>query len=400
MGTFNPRIFEWARSTAGLSLEEAAHAIGLKDAHGVSGPNRLGLLEAGKEEPSRPTLVKMAKAYRRPLLVFYLDEPPKKGDRGQDFRTLPGGVEPLYNPVLDALLRDIRGRQSILKSLLEDAEAERLRFVGSATLETPVQALSERITNHLKFDLRVFREQKTIEDAFGYLRAAAESSGIFVLLVGNLGSYHTNIPIETFRGFALADEIAPLVVVNDNDALSAWAFTALHEIAHLWLGATGVSGWVDGQPIEQYCNDVAAQILLPPRELEEFAQIGKPGLEELAERISRFADQRNISRAMVAYRVLRIGAINEKTWKQLRDLFYEDWVAQQEREAIKQKAREGGPSYYVVRRHRLGKALLGIADRSIREGVLTYTRAAKLLGVKARNVEPLLAGEPLSRGGE
>ncbi len=399
MSTFNPAILEWARATAGLSVEEAAHAIGLADAHGMSGPDRLALLETGKEEPSRPTLVKMAKVYHRPLLVFYLETPPKKGDSGKDFRTLPGGTEPSYNALLDALIRDIKGRQSILRSLLEDAEAEKLRFVGSATPNTPVRVLAEQICAQLKFKLKVFRAQRTIEDAFAYLRSAAESNGIFILLVGNLGSYHTNITTETFRGFALADEIAPLVVINDNDALSAWSFTALHEIAHVWLGATGVSGWVSGQPIEQYCSDVAAEILLPPYELDDFLP-GKPTLDELAERMSRFADQRNISRAMVAYRVFRTGVITEKIWQQLRDRFHQEWIAHQERQAAKQKAREGGPSYYVVKKHRLGKALLAVADRSIREGLLTYTKAAKLLGVKARNVRPLLSGEVPDRGGE
>lgn len=400
MPMLNADILQWARKTAGLSLEEAARAIELKEAHGMSGPDRLAALEAGKDEPSRPLLLRMAKAYRRSLLVFYLEQPPKTGDRGKDFRTLPGGTEPLYNPVLDTLIRDIRGRQSIIKSLLEDSEAEKLRFIGSATLDISVHTLSERITKQLKFDLNVFRQQTTIEDAFAYLRFQTESSRIFVLLLGNLGSYHTNIAVDTFRGFALADEIAPLAVINDNDAVSAWSFTVLHEVAHLWLGATGVSGWADGLAIERYCSDVAAEILLPPRELEEFARLGTPTLDQLAERVSQFADKRKISRAMVAYRVFRAGSVNEKTWRDLRDKFHKDWLAHKEREALKQKVRDGGPSYYVVKRHRIGKALLGLADRSIAEGLLTYTKAGKLLGVKARNVEPLLSGAGSTRGGE
>lgn len=400
MPMLNPAILQWARKTAGLSLEEAAHAVELKEAHGTRGPERLAAMEAGNDEPSRPVLLRMAKAYRRPLLVFYLEQPPKAGDRGKDFRTLPGGVEPQYNPVLDALLRDIRGRQSIIKSLLEDAEAAKLRFIGSATANVPVQELAERIAKQLKFDLNHFREQNAITDAFAYLRSRAESSGIFVLLLGNLGSYHTNISVDTFRGFALADDIAPLVVINDNDALSAWSFTTLHEVAHLWLGDTGVSGWLGGLSVEQYCSDVAAEVLLPQRELQEFARIGAPSLDQLADRMSRFADQRNISRAMVAYRVFRTGVIAEKTWDSLRERFYKDWMAHLEREALRQKARDGGPSYYVVKRHRIGRALLDLVNRSIGEGLLTYSKAARLLGVKARNVEPLLSGANSARGGE
>jgi Zn-dependent peptidase ImmA (M78 family)/transcriptional regulator with XRE-family HTH domain len=400
MATLNPEILRWARTTAGLSLEEAAHAIELKEAFGSSGPERLATLEAGKEEPSRSLLLRMARAYRRSLLVFYLEKPPRTGDRGKDFRTLPGGTPPLYNPLLDALIRDIRGRQSIIRSLLEDSETERLPFIGSATMDIPVPALAERIIKQLRFDLNEFRRQTSFEAAFTYLRLRTEDSGIYVLLLGNLGSYHTNIPVDTFRGFALADEIAPLAVINDNDAVSAWSFTALHEVAHLWLGDTGVSGWATGLAIEQYCSDVAAEILLPPRELDEFARIGKTTFDQLVELVSRFADRRNISRAMVAYRVFRTGAISRKTWGDLNDRFHKDWLAHREREALKQKDREGGPSYYVVKRHRIGRALLGLVNRSLGEGLLTYTKAGRLLGVRARNVEPLLSGGAPSRGGE
>jgi Zn-dependent peptidase ImmA (M78 family) len=400
MPAVNPDILEWARRTAGLSLEAAAHALELKEAHGVPSAERLEALEKGKEEPSRPLLLKMAKAYRRSLLVFYLEQPPKTGDRGKDFRTLPGGQPPLYNPVLDTLIRDVRGRQSIIRSLLEDEEAEQLPFIGSASMEVPVPALAERIVGQIAFNLNTFREQGSVAEAFSYLRSRIEEAGIFVLLLGNLGSHHTNIPIDTFRGFAMADDIAPIAIINDNDARSAWSFTALHEVAHLWLGDTGVSGWTTDLAVEQYCSDVAAEILLPPRELDEFGVVGKLPFERLIDAVGAFATKRRISRAMVGYRLFRRGSITHKTWNELTKRFKEDWLAQKQREAIKQAAKEGGPSYYVVRRHRIGRALLDLADRSLNDGALTYTKAGRLLGVRPRNVEPLLAGEVPARGGQ
>ncbi len=400
MPALNHQIFEWARKTAGLSLDEAANAIELKEAHGVPGAQRLAALEAGEEEPSRTLLRRMSKAYRRSLLVFYLETPPKTGDRGKDFRTLPGGQPPLYNPDLDALIRDIRGRQSLIRSLLEDAEAEKLPFIGSATMGDPVSALAGRIVRQIGFELAQFRHQDSIDNAFAYLRSRVEDAGIFVLLLGNLGSYHTNIPVDTFRGFAMADDIAPIAIINDNDARSAWSFTALHEVAHLWLGDTGVSGWATEIGIEQYCSDVAAEILLPPRELREFDSAGQMSFDQLLDLVDKFANKRKISRAMVAYRVLRMGAVTYKTWGDLNNRFKQDWLEHKEREAIRQATREGGPSYYVVRRHRIGKALLDLASRSLGEGLLTYTKAARILGVRARNVEPLLAVEPLKRRAE
>lgn len=110
-----PEILTWARKTAGLSLDDAARVVGLKTARGETGAERLAKLESGDSEPSRTLLEKMAKTYRRPLLVFYLSQPPKTGDRGHDFRTLPGKER--YNPDLDALIRDIKGRQDLVRSM-------------------------------------------------------------------------------------------------------------------------------------------------------------------------------------------------------------------------------------------------------------------------------------------
>ena len=90
-----------------------------------------------------------------------------------------------------------------------------------------------------------------------------------MLLLGNLGSYHTNIPSGVFRGYAIADPVAPFIVVNDQDALVAWAFTVLHELTHLWLGATGLSGSGNDAQIESYCNNVAGEMLLPSPEMNE-----------------------------------------------------------------------------------------------------------------------------------
>src|SRR5262245_20669918 len=91
MTRVNPAMLQWARETAGLDLQAAADKIDLRATRRTAAPERLAALEAGAEEPSRALLLRMAKQYHRPLLTFYLAQPPRKGDRGQDFRTLPDG---------------------------------------------------------------------------------------------------------------------------------------------------------------------------------------------------------------------------------------------------------------------------------------------------------------------
>ena len=391
MGAIQPRILTWARETAGLSIDAAAAALGIADARGRTKTERLASMEAGEEVPTRPLLVKMAKTYRRPLLVFYLAAPPKQGDRGQDFRTLPAGHEQ-FNPELDALVRDIKARQGLIRSMLEDNQAGPIDFIGSVTMEVPTPKLAALMTDRLRFSLRRFRDMKNPDEAFAYLRETIEHTGVYVLLLGNLGSYHTNIPVDIFRGFALADNHAPLIVINDLDARTAWSFTAIHELAHLWLGTTGISGADTEQRIEQYCNDVAGEFLLPAQELQGFARtLTTQSLATVAAEISGFAEVRRVSRAMVAYKLYRTGLIRRPLWVALDGQFQQEWEVYQEREAEKNKQAEGGPNYYVVRRHRVGTALLGLVRRSLDEGTITYTKAGRVLGVKPRSVEPLLS---------
>jgi Zn-dependent peptidase ImmA (M78 family) len=389
MSAIEPRILTWARNTAGLSVEDAAHALGLTSARGKSGVQRLENMELGEEAPSRPLIGKMAKVYRRPLLVFYLAEPPRRGDRGQDFRTVPGHEK--FNPDLDALVRDIKARQGLIRSMLEDDDAGPLDFIGSALVEMPITAMATKIAARLSFNLERYRATKNPDEAFGYLRETIEASGVYVLLVGNLGSFHTNIPVHIFRGFALADKIAPLIVINDQDARRAWSFTAVHELTHLWLGQTGISGTDTENQVERYCNDVAGEFLVPAIELRQLAPFLHLSIPTIAEQVSTFAEARRVSRPMVAYKLYRTGMIGKTSWNALDERFREEWQAYKQHEAERNKDAEGGPNYYVVRRHRIGDALLELVRRSLDEGTITHTKAGRVLGVKPRSVEPLLS---------
>lgn len=394
----NPQVLTWARQTAGLQVEEAAHALGFADTRKRTAAERLLALESGVEEPTPSILQKMADKYRRTLLVFYLKEPPRTGDRGKDFRTVPGATPPLYNPLLDALIRDIRKRQDIVRAVREEVEAPPVDYVGSATLKDSVEGLAKRITERLQFSLDEFRRHPEPKDAFTYLRRKIEASGAFVLLLGNLGNYHTNIPADVFRGFAVADPIAPFIVINDQDARAAWPFTALHEFAHLWLGATGVSGASVEARIERYCNDVAGEILLPAAEVTRLlAGLRRAPFAEAVETITAFANERNISRAMVAYKLFRAEVISETAWRKLAEHFRQQWLKSQINTEPGDGSK-GGPSYYVVRRHRLGDALLDLVRGSLGEGILTPAKAGLVLGVKPRNVDPLLHGTTMESG--
>ena len=264
MQSVNPDILVWARETAALTPCEAVHKLGIKAAHGVEPLDRLAQLETGKVAPTRPMLAKMSKIYRRSLLTFYLSKSPPSEELGEDFRTLPDTPASADTALADAVLRDIRVRQTLVRNVMEEEdEARVLEFVGSAQIEGGAKALATSISKMTGFELAAYRECSKIADAVTYLRDRAESVGVFIIFFDNLGNYRTEISVDVFRGFALADNVAPFIIVNANDSKGAQAFTIVHELAHLWLGLTGVSGRLAGRRVEKFCNDVASAFLLP-----------------------------------------------------------------------------------------------------------------------------------------
>ena len=195
-------------------------------------------------------------------------------------------------------------------------------------------------------------------------------------------------------------------MINDKDARAARSFTLVHELAHIWLDESGVSGAPSPETprssqdrIERFCNDVAGEILLPDAALRE-RPIG-PVAEDrqsAADAIQALADQWSVSEPMVAYRMNRIGLLETAIYRELVAGYAARWQHQRRRNREKYRDNEGGPNRHVVVRSKLGNALLDVVRRNLRDSTLTHTKAAKVLGVKAGSVEPLLRGYERNRG--
>jgi Zn-dependent peptidase ImmA (M78 family) len=386
MSSVNPDVLVWARETAGLSPEAAARKLGFTDSRKRSGRDRLLAIEAGEETPSRSVLNRMAKAYRRSLLALMLPARPRMADRGEDFRTLPEALPPEDNALIDALIRNVRARQAILRAaILDDEDFVPRAFVGSRKIAEGVARLVQAVEQLLGYSATDFRREADADAAFGALRSRVEAVGVFVVLKGDLGNYHTAIEVDAFRGFAVADDVAPFIVINDNDSRRAWSFTLIHELVHLLLGQTGISGlWADNQ-VEQFCNRVAGEYLLPEAELRNL-QIDVAGaFEAQMERIGQFAGPRNVSSTMIAYKLYLAGRIDFDYWVRAGRHFKQLW-----RESRQERRKGTAVNYYVVRQHRVGKSLIGTVDRLISEGSLTETEGAKVLDVRANKIQALI----------
>jgi Zn-dependent peptidase ImmA (M78 family)/transcriptional regulator with XRE-family HTH domain len=394
----NPAILKWARETAGLSLAEAAEKLGLKDTAKATAVEKLTAVESGGRDPGQTFLTKAATAYRRPLITFYLPAPPPRGDRGEDFRTLSGSTSARDNALLDALLRDVRARQQMLAEALEESDDtfEPPAFVGSVRLISKPNAVATAIREALGVSEAAQQRAKGPGQLFNLLRTAAEKAGVYVLLLGDVGSYHSDIGETVFRGFALADPRVPFVVINDNDAEAARPFTLMHELAHIWIGESGVSGPLRDVPenvIERFCNDTASEFLLPSDAMPDLSHLKSSDFAAVNAAVVDLAKKWNVSEPAVAYRFTEKGWIDRGVASSLFAMFAERWRREKETRKQNKTPDQTGPSFYVMRRHRLGAGLLDTVRRALQEETLTYTGAAKILGVGPASVAPLLREE-------
>ena len=392
MPRVNHEILAWARETAGYSIEEAAKKAGFLTSKRSSASDKLVAIETGEKEPTRSQLVRMAEKYRRPLLTFYLAHPPAKSELGADFRTIHGGeTSARDDALLDALLRDIRARQSMIRSTLEDEdEAEVLPFVGSHNTTDGHKAVLTSLRKLLGVELHEYRKKRNSSEGFNLLRTRAEQAGVFVVIRSNLGNYTNNLDTSVFRGFTIADPVAPFIVINGRDAKAAWPFTLLHELTHILLGQTGVGNSNTEEVNEQFCDNVAGAYLLHPSEIAEGVLFNGLDFPSSVKRINSFANERNISRAMVVYNAFRADLINRGQYHKFTQYFRERWKEQRENERIMNRETASGPDHYVVRRYHIGNSMRVFAKRMMDSGALSTSKAAKILGVKPKQVQKML----------
>lgn len=214
------------------------------------------------------------------------------------------------------------------------------------------------------------------EDFFRLLVKKIEDLGILVVRQGNLGSVNQPLSVAEFRGFALFDPIAPFIFINQADALSARLFTLVHELAHIWIGQSGVSdASVHADRKEEVlCNAVAAEFLVPAN---SFIQLWK----ESGQWQANLADLKayfHVSTWVLARRALTLNLINDSDYNQYINKIKEDY---KNREKSK-----GGPTYYVTKKSQLSEHLSHAVVAEALSGRMLLRDAGQLLGIKPHNI--------------
>jgi Zn-dependent peptidase ImmA (M78 family)/transcriptional regulator with XRE-family HTH domain len=373
-----PAMLVWARETASLSQEEAAQGIALP-------VERIQEWESGDDSPTVNQLRRLAERYKRPLSVFYLPEPPKGFQALRDFRRLHGAVDRRFSPQLAYEVRTAYERRLVALDVLDDIGEEPAKFGILAKQQDDPEAIGAALRERLGITLA---QQTRLNDPFRSWRDAVEGAGVLVFV---LSGAHHQVELEEMRGFAIAEQPLPVIVINGKDRGPGRVFTLLHELAHVTLGQSAIENDIEpgdalpppDRAVERFCNRVAAATLMPREDLladwivTEKQRLKTPWSDE---EIATLAGHYGVSREALLLRLVELGRADVAFYQTKRREYA------QERERIEEPEAGGfAPYRYQVVGH-LGRGFARLVLRGYHNNRLTLSTVSGYLGVQAKYV--------------
>ena len=337
---------------------------------------RLPAWESGEKKPTLKQLEAFAKATHTAIGYYFGPGPPNEPVPIADFRTIAN--TPVGKPsgeLLDTVYL-CQMRQDWYEGFMRMEGEPPLPFVGSVRLSDPVEEVATAMREALGFDLDERERLGTWTEALRRFIAQADDAGVLVMVSGVVGSNNRRkLDPAEFRGFALADPLAPVVFVNGADTKAAQMFTLAHELAHIWLGETALSDseprQAPGHRVERWCNEVAAELLAP---LAALRQEYRPGAE-LRSELDRLAKRFKVSTLVILRRIRDAGFLSSNAYHQA----YGGELAR----LRETSASGGGGSFYLTLGARVSKRFAKAIVIQTLWGESLYTDAFHLLGVRS-----------------
>ena len=357
-----PELLRWACKRAGLDAKTLAHTF-----------PKLSAWERGEERPTLKQLERFASLTHAPLGFLFLDAPPIETIPIPDLRTVGDrGVAHPSPDLLDTLFL-CQQRQEWFRDAARTAGEGPLPFVGSLRVGSDIVAAGAVMRTALGFDIEERRAMHTWTGALRRFLQQADDAGVLVMVNGVVGNNNRRkLRPSEFRGFALSDPLAPLVFINGADSKAAQMFTLAHELAHVWSGETALS---DQGPlmstendVERWCNQVAAEFLVPAADFARELRAGAPVHDE-AQRLARIF---KVSTLVVLRRMHDAGVLTRRALGAAFDA---------ELAAIAASAREPGGDFYLTQAARVGRRFATTLIASTLEGQTLHRDAMRLLGI-------------------
>lgn len=365
----NPNILSWARERAQLSMPMLAKKLGINE-------EKLAQWEKGENPLTFRQAQVFADKTHIPFGYLFLKQAPEEKLPLPDLRTVSS--DPLASPSAELrdVIRIVLQRQSWYSEYLLEQGEEQNSIVACCDVNTPVANIVHNMRT--KLNISAHPERGNWEDYFRELIRRIENIGVLVMRQADIGHWTRPLSVVEFRGFAIADPIAPVIFINQNDTPGARLFTLIHELTHIWIGQSGIS---DNTPDthrqeEVLCNAVAAEFLVPET---EFLAMWRDNFEHWQHNLVILEAHFHVSQWVLARRAQTLGKISLPTYQRFIDEL-------REQHRSRESNKGGGPTYYVTKHSQISDRFSKAVVSDALSGRLLLRDAGRLLGMKPNNV--------------
>jgi Zn-dependent peptidase ImmA (M78 family)/DNA-binding XRE family transcriptional regulator len=379
-----PELLGWARDRAKVTVEDAARAANVE-------PETLKAWEAGNSAPTISQLRNLAGKYHFPLAVFYLPKPPTDFAPLRDFRRLPNSNDRTISAELALQIREAHQRRELALDLHDDLSEPARPFRLRTALNDSPEVIGEEVRKF--FGVREADQRKAASEnrAFDFWRRKLEEKDILVFVVGGP---HNGVDMNEMRGFAIARNEIPVIVINGRDySQGGRSYTLLHELAHILLGESaltnGDGGTAEEQRIERFCDSVAAAVLMPRDLMLSFAQVKPTGERKWSDdELRTMAGSIGVSREAF---LLRLVALRRASWDFYmgrRKKFQDDYEAAAAARALAPK-KEVKIKRPILLMSWNGRGFTRLVLRSYYDQRITLNDVSSYLGAKLKHIPAL-----------
>jgi len=365
-------VVSWALERAEVSVEEAADHLKVT-------PEKVGEWQEERAYPTLRQAEKLARKCHVPFGYLFLSRPPEDPLPLPDLRTIAN--RPITNPSssLVDVVQDVLRKQDWYREYLEDEGAAPLDFVGRFSADDKAVTIAADIRNTIGLDDDLRRGAGNWENFLDLLARRAEGAGVLVFRSSYVASNTWRpLAVAEFQGFAFVDPLAPVVFINASDWKSAQIFTLAHELAHVWIGESGISN-LDYRKrssdqrvgVDRLSDQIAAETLVPSHDFTSSWDEGR----STGRNLEALANTFKVSQFVILRRAYENRLVDDAQFRA-----HYDELRARDRPPAPPKKRQG--DFYrglPIRNSRLFTATILSATRT---GRVSYRTAARLLNVQ------------------
>lgn len=347
-----PSILKILRETSGYSIDEIAKKLG-------TSREKIERVENGESLFTLTQIKKLANIYKRPLAAFFSDTISELPSL-TDYRI---NREKRLTPQVYLARRKAYYLSNEIRKLSDKKSKIPYFYEGLKPYE-----LANEFRKRLNIDLIKNERPKKILTL--YKRKIEEK--LFVPVI------EYPLKADDVRAFSIFSDVS-IIVLNEEDTPQIKLFSLFHELCHLLKKNSGICSIEleeEGEEIESYCNQFAAEFLVPAKDLK--LTLERMKLTDFNwDDISELSKIYGVSKQVIMLRLLWLGYIKREKYIQFKDSYVKEL----------EEKKFGRKNWDEVFFNRAGNLIIQEVNRAYKRGDISFADVISTLDIKTKYVE-------------